>query len=126
MDCEAAGSSPGEGRKQGNSAKWLGILDVLAKLLGAVAVLAVAFAAKSFKDKMAKATLDYQRLTTTITLQSQREQAESQLRADTLRTLVTPVITPVAGAQKHAGLNPPDRQRLRSEPRASNLKQIFH
>ena len=39
MDGDAAGSSPGEGRKQGNSANWLGILDVLAKLLGAAAVL---------------------------------------------------------------------------------------
>ena len=125
MDGDAAGSSPGEGRKQGNSANWLGILDVLAKLLGAVAVLAVAFAANSFQDKLAKATLDYQRLTTTITLQSQREQAESQLRADMFRTLVTPVITPVAGAQKDGGLIPPDRERLLAELLALNFHENF-
>ena len=125
MDGDAARSSPGEGRKQGNSANWLGILDVLAKLLGAVAVLAVAFAANSFQDKLAKATLDYQRLTTTITLQSQREQAESQLRADMFRTLVTPVITPVAGAQKDGGLIPPDRERLLAELLALNFHENF-
>src|SRR5436309_9138701 len=125
MHGDAAGASPGETRKRENSASWLGILDVVAKLLGAIAVLAVAFIAHSFQDKLARATLDYQRLTTTFTLQSQREQAESQLRADMLRTLVTPVITPVAGAQKDGGLIPPDRERLLAELLALNFHENF-
>ena len=118
MDGDAAGSSP-------RAASWLGVLDVVAKLLGAIAVLAVAFIAHSFQDKLARATLDYQRLTTTFTLQSQREQAESQLRADMFRTLVTPVITPVAGAQKDGGLIPPDRERLLAELLALNFHENF-
>ena len=64
-------------------------------------------------------------MTTTITLQSQREQAESQLRADMFRTLVTPVITPVAGAQKDGGLIPPDRERLLAELLALNFHENF-
>jgi hypothetical protein len=64
---------------------WLDILDVAAKLLAAAAVVWGAYIANEFQATTAAATL-----------QSQREQADSTLRASMFHDL----IDPIAGREK--------------------------
>src|SRR2546426_11830860 len=77
MAVDKPASTPGKG--------LLAWLDVLAKLVGAMAVLVVALFANSLQSKV-----------TGVSIQSQREQAESQLRASMFNSL----ISPIAGSQK--------------------------
>src|SRR5712692_7942001 len=84
-------------------------LEVLAKLLGASAVLVVALFANSLQSRL-----------TGISIQSQREQAESQLRASMFNSL----ISPIAGLQKD-GMMSADREVLLTELLALNFHENF-
>jgi hypothetical protein len=68
------------------SERWLGILDVVAKLFAAAAVVWGAYIANEFQATM-----------TTATLQSQREQADSTLRASMFHDLIDPILGPERG-----------------------------
>src|SRR5207249_6802021 len=85
-------------------------LEVLAKLLGASAVLVVALFANSLQSKL-----------TGISIQSQREQAESQLRASMFNSL----ISPIAGPQQSGKAMPADRELLLTELLALNFNENF-
>jgi len=96
-----------EGRNKGRLLDWL---DAIAKLVGAAAVLVVALIANSFQSKL-----------TGVSIQTQREQAESQLRANMFSTL----INPIAGPQKDGKAIPPDREQLLAELLALNFYENF-
>ncbi len=85
-------------------------LDVAAKLVGAFAVLGVAIFANSLQSRL-----------TGISIQSQREQADSQLRASMFGSL----INPIAGAQKDGMPIPPSREELLAELLALNFHESF-
>jgi hypothetical protein len=84
-------------------------LEVLAKLVGASAVLVVALFANSMQSKW-----------TGISIQSQREQAESQLRAGMFGSL----ISPIGGGQSDKPM-PADREMLLAELLALNFNENF-
>src|SRR5437870_10456970 len=85
-------------------------LEVLAKLVGASAILVVALFANSLQSKL-----------TGISIQSQREQAESQLRASMFNSL----ISPIAGPQQSGKAMPADRELLLTELLALNFNENF-
>lgn len=87
----------------------LDIIDVLAKLIAAIALVLGAYIANSFQSKM-----------TGTTLLSQREDSETQLRASMLNSLVEPVI----GAEKGTKI-PPESKRLLVELLALNFHEHF-
>ncbi len=100
-----AGAAPGAGR-----ARLLDWLDAIAKLTGALAVVAVAVFANSLQTRV-----------TGISIQSQREQAESQLRA----SMFTSLISPIVGTQRDGEAIPPDREQLLAELLALNFSENF-
>jgi len=85
-------------------------LDTIAKLVGAFAVVAVAIFANSLQTRV-----------TGVSIQSQREQAESQLRA----SMFTSLIAPIVGSQKDGQPIPADRERLLAELLALNFHENF-
>lgn len=98
---------PGEPQSKGRLLDWL---DVIAKLVGAAAVLIVALIANSFQSRL-----------TGVSIQSQREQAESQLRAN----MFTSLIGPITGPQKDGQRLPADREQLLAELLALNFNENF-
>jgi hypothetical protein len=92
------------------SRKWLDRVDVAAKLIGALAVAYITWIAKDYESKMSATTL-----------LSQREQAESSLRAGMLHDLVGPIIGQ-PGPQKEFD---PDRERLLVELLTLNFHDHF-
>jgi hypothetical protein len=90
-------------------ARWLDVLDALAKLVGASALVAGAYIANSYQSRM-----------TGTTLLSQREMAESQLRA----SMFTSLIQPVAGFEKDRMIRL-DREGLLVELLALNFHEHF-
>jgi len=100
-------------RQRGERSKLLPGLkeavDVIAKLAAPGPVVVGALIANSFQRQM-----------TGTTLLSQREQAESQLRASMFSNLIGPII----GPQKEAGIHP-DRERLMVELLALNFHEHF-
>lgn len=101
-------SAPGS--KESSKGRLLDWLDVMAKLVGALAVLLVAIIANSFQGRL-----------TGISIQSQREQAESKLRADMFSSL----ITPITGSQKDGNPIAPERERLLAQLLALNFYENF-
>jgi len=97
--------------KSGKTSKeWRDWLDVAAKLIGAVAVAAITWIVHDYDSKMSLTTL-----------QSQREQAESNLRAGMLHDLVEPIIgRPAQGEDID-----PDRERLLVELLTLNFHNHF-
>ena len=85
-------------------------LDVAAKLVGAFAVLAVAVFANSLQSRLSG-----------ISIQSQREQAESQLRASMFNSLISPIV----GSQKDGKPVPASREVLLAELLALNFHENF-
>src|SRR5437879_13784152 len=81
-------------------------LEVLAKLVGASAVLVVALLANSLQSKL-----------TGVSIQSQREQAESQLRASMFNNLISPIADP----QTRARPMPVDREAILTQLQALNF-----
>jgi hypothetical protein len=119
MPGEQEQSPPGKGpeeQNQGrvpekeNKARLLEWLDVGAKLMGAAAVLVVAIIANSFQSKL-----------TGVSIQTQREQAESQLRANMFSSL----INPLAGPQQNGKMIEADREELLAELLALNFYENF-
>ena len=85
-------------------------LEVLAKLLGASAVLVVALFANSLQSRL-----------TGVSIQSQREQAESQLRASMFNSLISPIAGPQTGDKPM----PADREVILTELLALNFNENF-
>jgi hypothetical protein len=85
-------------------------LEVIAKLIGASAVLVVALFANSLQSRL-----------TGVSIQSQREQAESQLRAGMFSSL----ISPIGGSQSGDKPMPADREMLLAELLALNFNENF-
>ncbi len=96
-----------EEKSKGRLLDWL---DAIAKLVGAAAVLAVALIANSFQGRL-----------TGVSIQSQREQAESQLRANMFSSL----IGPIAGPQTNGKALSPDREQLIAQLLALNFNENF-
>jgi hypothetical protein len=88
----------------------LEFLEVLAKLLGASAVLVVALFANSLQSRL-----------TGVSIQSQREQAESQLRASMFNSLIAPIAGPLTGDKPM----PADREVVLTELLALNFNENF-
>src|SRR6185295_6884306 len=89
-------------------ARVLEWLEVIAKLVGASAVLMVALFANSLQSRL-----------TGVSIQSQREQAESQLRASMFNSL----IVPFAGSQTGDKPMPADREEVITELLALNSNE---
>src|SRR6266571_4679128 len=85
-------------------------LEALAKLVGASAVVLVALFANSLQSRL-----------TGVSIQSQREQAESQLRASMFNSL----ISPIAGPQNADKPMPADREVILTELLALNFNENF-
>jgi len=85
-------------------------LEVLAKLVGASAVLVVALFANSLQSRL-----------TGVSIQSQREQAESQLRASMFNSLISPIAGPQTGDKPM----PADREVILTELLALNFNENF-
>ena len=94
---------------ESTKSRILEALEVLAKLVGASAVLVVALFANSLQSKL-----------TGVSIQSQREQAESQLRAG----MFTSLIAPLGGSQGDKGM-PADREMLLAALLALNFNENF-
>ena len=95
-------------------------LDVSAKLLGAMAVVWVAHSANSFQRDINESMRLSQERLTGLTLQSQREQAASSLRA----AMFSSLIQPFAGPQKNAQI-PVDQEQLLAELLVLNFSEDF-
>ena len=106
------------GDRQG--ARLLEWLDVSAKLLGALAVVVVAYTANNFQSRMNESIQINQNRMTGLTLQSQREQAGSQLRAAMFGSLIQPFIAIERGA-----VIPVDREQLLAELLVLNFNEDF-
>jgi hypothetical protein len=89
--------------------RLLAWLDAVAKLVGAGAVLAVAMIANTFQSRL-----------TGVSIQSQREQAESQLRANMFSSLIGPIAGPTGGTSIS-----PDREQLIAQLLALNFNENF-
>jgi len=94
-------------KKMSRILEWL---EVLAKLVGASAVLVVALFANSLQSKL-----------TGVSIQSQREQAESQLRASMFSSLIAPIMGPT-GSDKPMSV---DRELILTELLALNFNENF-
>jgi hypothetical protein len=85
-------------------------LEVLAKLVGASAVVLVALFANTLQSRL-----------TGVSIQSQREQAESQLRANMFNSLISPIAGPQTGDKPM----PVDRELILTELLALNFNENF-
>jgi hypothetical protein len=92
------------------TSRILNALEVLAKLVGASAVVVVAVFANSLQSRL-----------TGVSIQSQREQAESQLRAGMFSSL----IGPLGGPEKDGKPMAADREVLLTELLALNFNENF-
>lgn len=102
--------SENDAASKGGKGRLLDYLDSVAKLVGALAVLAVAVLANSLQSRL-----------TGISIQSQREQAESQLRANMFASLIGPIV----GSQRDGNPIPARRQELLAELLALNFHENF-
>src|SRR6266550_7122425 len=101
------GTPPKRANAKARILEWL---EVLAKLLGASAVLVVALFANSLQSRL-----------TGVSIQSQREQAESQLRASMFNSLISPIAGPQTGDKPM----PADREVVLTELLALNFNENF-
>ena len=101
------GTAPKRANAKARILEWL---EVLAKLLGASAVLVVALFANSLQSRL-----------TGVSIQSQREQAESQLRASMFNSLISPIAGPQGGEKPMSA----DREMILTELLALNFNENF-
>src|ERR1051325_2586908 len=94
-------------RARSRTLDWV---EALAKLIGASAVVLVALFANSLQSRL-----------TGVSIQSQREQAESQLRASMFGSLISPIAGPPNGDQPI----PVDRELILTELLALNFNENF-
>lgn len=90
------------------------ILDVVAKLTAAVAILITAIVANSFQSS-----------NIATTLLSQREQADSTLRASMFQDLIGPILESEKGNTEHEKSIPVEREKLLIELLALNFHEHF-
>jgi hypothetical protein len=109
MSADAVTSPSSPKPEEPRNGRLLDWLDALAKLVGAGAVLAVAIIANSFQSRL-----------TGVSIQSQREQAESQLRANMFSSLIGPIAGPTDGKAIS-----PDREQLIAQLLALNFNENF-
>jgi hypothetical protein len=102
-----SGNEPAATDRRRRLLDWL---DVLAKLVGAFAVLGVAIFANSLQSRL-----------TGISIQSQREQADTQLRANMFNSLIGPIV----GPQKDGTPVSAAREELLAELLALNFHESF-
>src|SRR5215467_9371731 len=102
-----AEQAPTPARSKTRILDWI---EALAKLIGASAVVLVALFANSLQSRL-----------TGVSIQSQREQAESQLRASMFNSL----ISPIAGPQTSDKPMPVDREVILTELLALNFNENF-
>lgn len=106
------------------SSRFLRIIDIIVKLATPAAVIVAAWVgarlANSFQQQMNQTTLQSQRQIAGTTLLSEREKAESELRASMFNSLINPFI----GAQSGERL-PADREQLLVELLALNFHEHF-
>src|SRR6187200_896490 len=95
---------------ESTKSRILEALEVLAKLVGASAVLVVALFANSLQSRL-----------TGVSIQSQREQAESQLRASMFNSLISPIAGPQTGDRPM----PADREVILTELLMLNFNENF-
>ena len=117
LDTELKPPPRSEGRERSQFLDWL---DVTAKLMGAVAIVLVAYTANNFQGRMNESIQENQNRMTGLTLQSQREQAGSQLRAAMFGSLIQPFIAIEKGA-----VIPVDREQLLAELLVLNFSEDF-
>ncbi len=102
--------STGKEEESGSASRWFWeMLDWLTKLIPGLATIAVAVIAHNFQSSMS-----------TTTLLSEREKADSQLRA----TMFSDLIGPIAGPNKAGGADV-DRERILAELLALNFHEHF-
>src|SRR5438552_11730272 len=99
--------APTPARQRSRILDWV---EALAKLVGASAVVLVALFANSLQSRL-----------TGVSIQSQREQAESQLRASMFNSLISPIAGPQRGDQPI----PVDRELILTELLALNFNENF-
>ncbi len=99
-------SPPPEG---GRKVKPLEVIDAVAKLIAACALILGAYIANAYQSKL-----------TETTILSQREQSETQLRASMFSSLIEPIIGPARG-----DAIPADRERLLVELMVLNFHEHF-
>jgi hypothetical protein len=102
-----AGETTAPPRAKSRILDWL---EVLAKLVGASAVLVVALFANSLQSRL-----------TGVSIQSQREQAESQLRASMFNSLIAPIAGPLSSDKPMSA----DREVVLTELLALNFNENF-
>ncbi len=98
------------GRGQEGKGRLLDWLEIIAKLTGALAFVWVAILANSLQSKL-----------TGISLQSQREQADTQLRANMFNSLISPLV----GSARDGKPLPAEREELLVELLALNFSEDF-
>ncbi|MDE2059553.1 MAG: hypothetical protein KGL31_10305 [candidate division NC10 bacterium] len=110
--------------REGGSSRILQVIDTLAKLATPAAVIVAAWVgarlANSFQDRMTQTTLNSQRQIAGTTLLSEREKAESELRATMFNSLINPFI----GSQNGERISV-DREQLLVELLALNFHEHF-
>jgi len=97
-------------KREGDSHIFLKIVDTAAKVAAAAAVVGAALIANTYQSKM-----------TAVTILSQREQAESELRA----TMFSNLISPIAGPRSDGSEIPAVREKLLVELLALNFNEHF-
>lgn len=104
------GKESNPGNRGSGSGGILKVLDTLAKVAAAAAVVGAALIANTFQSKM-----------TAVTVLSQREQAESELRA----TMFSNLIGPIAGPARNGTEISSEREKLLVELLALNFHEHF-
>src|SRR5437868_14294624 len=99
--------APMPARQRSRILDWV---EALAKLVGASAVVLVALFANSLQSRL-----------TGVSIQSQREQAESQLRASMFNSLISPIAGPQTGDKPM----PADREVILTELLALKFNENF-
>jgi len=105
------------------SSSWRAIKDVvdtLAKVAGAGAIVFAAIIANNYQVEMSEENIRNQNKQAAFTILSQREQAESQLRASMFSDLIDPIIGPRSGNEISA-----ERERLMVELLTLNFHEHF-
>ena len=105
------------------SSAWRSIKDVvdtLAKVAGAGAIVFAAIIANNYQVEMSDKNIRNQNKQAAFTILSQREQAESQLRASMFSDLIDPIVGSRSGDEISA-----DRERLMVELLALNFHEHF-
>jgi hypothetical protein len=102
----------------------VGVINIIAEFATPVAIIVAAgvgaYIANTFQDRITRTTLESQRQISGTTLLSEREKAESELRASMFKSLIDPFV----GSQKSERIST-DREQLLVELLALNFHEHF-